>query len=283
VDLSRILINTHATLSHTFSVDEVPTDAAGAVTWTTTRWDGTPVASGTATHPGPLGQYTAVVNAGAVLDLWYVDWTGSVGGGTVIVRDIVEIVGGFIFTIAALRKAHKTIRDPSRYPTADLVRLRTQVEMEAEDIGGRAFVPRWGRYKLTGTWDQYLLLPFMPIRKVRAVVVNGIPYSQAMVDAIEPAESGVMYRPGGWPGWAYDNMIIECEHGLDMPSFVVTDAAITRARQLLTNNTTAIPGNATSWTTQDGGIYRVSAAGVRSTGYSDIDAAYLRGGYDGPV
>lgn len=280
----RVLQTTKVTMTHTFVVDETPTDAAGDVTWITKRLDGTTVDSGTADHPGPDGKYTLPLQAAAAPDAWTLDWTGTFGGAPVTVRDIVDIVGGYMFGIAEARSAHMTLRNTNLFPTAKLVDQRTRVEMEAEGIAGRAFVPRFTRVALAGNGTCEIAAPHLPIRAVRAVSVWGTPFTEDQLANVYAGDAGVLYYPGGWAhGRGSRNIVVEYEYGLDSPPFYVRDAGITRLRQLLSENTSAIPSNATSWTTQDGGVFRLTTAGVRSTGYADIDAAYLRDGYDGPV
>ena len=81
MELLRVLTTAKLTLSQTFTVDEVATDAAGSVNVTVKRLDGTVVAGPTAaTHPGPVGLYTYDLPAQPAVDALRVEWTGSVGG-----------------------------------------------------------------------------------------------------------------------------------------------------------------------------------------------------------
>jgi hypothetical protein len=289
----RVLQTSSVLLTHTFESDEAPTDASGPVTWQLYHADGTvvtgPNGSGTAGHPGAPGFYTMTLVAPAAPDAWTLVWTGTFGGVPVSSVDVVDIVGGYIFGIAEAREALKaTMGNKSTYTTAMLVDKRIVVEQEAEDIAGGgvanfAFVPRFARVSLAGNDSTELGCPHLPIRKLRSVSMFGTPFSAGQLATVSFGEAGVLSYLGGclW-GFGARNIIVEYEYGMDSPPLYVRDAAIRRLRQLASENSSMIPGNAIQWTTQDGGVYRLASPGVQSTGYLDIDAAYQRAGYSGP-
>ena len=64
------------------------------------------------TRPLAAHLETHLVGAGdPVVDLWTIDWSGSIGGANVTIRDQVEIVGGFMFTIAAAIQGALWVRE----------------------------------------------------------------------------------------------------------------------------------------------------------------------------
>lgn len=278
MDLIRVAQTSAVTLSHTFYVDLVATNAAAGVTVAVKRLDGTLVASGPAT-PGGTGVYTYPLPAQANLDTLTVDWSGSVGGGPVTVRDIVEVAGGFMFSLAEAVAMPPTL-STTKFPAAVLAAKRTVVEVEAERICGYAFVPRFTRIALSGNWTSKLALPHPYVRALRAVRVDGVVWTAEQVAAVGLADSGVMTlspaTPWGgavWP-WGVRNVIVEYEHGLDMPPLDVRDAAIVRLRYRLTMGDTNVPYRAISFTATDGGTYRLSTPSKQRTGIPDVDAAY---------
>jgi hypothetical protein len=286
--LFRVLVTTKITVSHTFVVDGVPTDAAGNVIATPKRLDGTAVGAPITTTPNGSGKYSADLPVSAVLDIWSLDWAGTVAGSAVVVRDYVEHVGGFLFDIGAARGAHSSQANPwntGRYSNDLLVAKRIVVEQEAEGIAHAAFVPRFARFALDGSGTDSIVTPDMDLRAVRSVKVAeryGQPYVDlgvAELAAVAPLASGVLCRDDGsiWPR-GRRNVIVEYEYGQDYCPAEVTDSAIMRLRYIVTANRTSVPDRAISYTILEGGVYRMAQAGRRSTGSPDIDAAYTRNG-----
>jgi len=289
VALFRALVTTKLTVSHTFTVDEVPTDAAGDVTATVKRLDGTAVgAPAVATHPGAPGKYEFALPASLVLDAWSLDWTGTVAGTPVKVTDHIEHVGGFLFDLGQARSTFGSVQQPwntSRYPPELLAAKRIATEQEAEAIAHRAFVPRFARFVLDGTGTTELVAPDMDLRTVRACKLADragatfVDMDAGSLAAVAAQPSGVLIRDDGgiWPA-GHRNVIVEYEYGLDYPPGEVSDNAMLRMRYLATANRNTVPDRAISYTILEGGVYRMAQAGKRSTGSPDIDAAYLRNG-----
>jgi hypothetical protein len=271
----RVLRTAQVVLSHTFYVDETPTDATGAVAYSVQRLDGTVVASGNAS--GPVSNvYTVTVPAQSTLDTLTVDWTGTVAGAAVTARDIVEIVGGFIFGLAEARAQPPTL-DTVRYPTARLAAKRIGVEQECEEICGQAFVPRFARVTLTippGTTRKALTLPSINVRALRALTIDGTTQS---LTGLGVTPSGVL------TGLSFDggtttnaSVIVEYEHGMDYPPEDLKDACMLRLRSRLSQGDTGVPQRALSFSVQDGGVYRLSTPTGKKTGIPDVDGVYER-------
>lgn len=284
--LTRVQVTTSITLTHTFEVDEALTDAAGAVTVTVKRLDGTQIAGSpfTANHIS-TGIYSFALPASPLVDLWTLDWAGNVAGANVSIREQVEHVGGFMFTIAQARNVSKTMKSTTAFTTADLMNLRTKVEMEAERCAGHAFVPRFARWAMDGNNQQMLALPDIWLRDpLRAVTINGTALTQDSIDAIVVKPSGVLWRPGGWPFGRQANCLFEYEHGMDAWPDDVSAMGLYRLQSYISLGKSAVPDRAISYSVAEGGgVYRLGLAGPRSTGIPDVDAAYHGYGYDGPV
>lgn len=278
--LIRILTTVRQTLTHVFYADEQPVDA-GVVTVTTKRLDGTTTDAATAGGNFQAG-YTYSFPPSANPDVFTVDWSGSIAGAAVTTRDIVEVVGGFFFTLVQARDSHPSLRDTAKYPTATLAAKRIQVEQECERIRRQAQVPRYARVALDGNGSNELIAPDFEIRRIRAVsfaVATGGPFTAMDTGALASVvgqSSGVIVNTAGiWPV-GYRNVIVEYEYGLDMPDQSIVDASLSRLRYVLAASRSGIPDRALSWTTNEGGTYRLTTAGPSSTGDPDIDAAYLR-------
>jgi hypothetical protein len=160
--VNRILINTTTDITVTFYVDGVATDLDGAVSVNAVNLEGTIVISGGSGIPtGNDGEYryelTPLTGTGS-LDTLTVVWAGTLGGGAQTVTTRVEIVGGFVFTIAEARAlsglggARSDRNNDSTYKisTARLVAARTEVERALEQELGFAMVPRYSLVTLDG-------------------------------------------------------------------------------------------------------------------------------------
>jgi hypothetical protein len=274
MSLVRMLVTSKVTVTHVFKADEVPTDAAGSVTATVQRLDGTSVATGTATHGAAgSGAYSWDVTR-AVLDSLTLDFTGSVGGSTVTARDYVEVVGGFLFDLG---DARSDLGIPATVTSAKLAQKRIEVEQECERICRRAFVPRFAREVLSGNGTERLALKNTEIRTIRSVTINGTAVTGADLAAINYSDSGVLTRPDGvlWPA-GVKNIVVEVEHGWDYPPEDLRDAAMLRLRSMLPRARSGIPDRATSFVNDNGATYRLSLPTRDTTGIPDVDGTYLK-------
>lgn len=278
--LHRVLVSTEVTLSHTFMANDAPVNPdSGGVTATVARLDGTPVTSVAAT-PGATGVFSFALPDVDDLDAYTLDWSGIFGGGSVTIRDYVEVVGGYLFGIDQARHYGSNL-STTTWPTPTLMDRRTSIEVQAERIAGVAFVPRFARIRLTGSDDSSLFLGVRHLRRVRKVTYNGVTWPQAAVDAIPPSVSGVAELDGGtWPCWPRQGLIIELEHGMDYPPQDASEAGIVHMRSRLDLPSQNVPYRAISFQAGDGGFYRISQPTAERTGIPEVDAAYLGAGID---
>jgi hypothetical protein len=282
VQLTRVQVDTPYVLTRVFTVDDAPADAAGTVTVTVRRLDGTLVETVDAGHPGPVGAYTYTSAGRNVLDALSIEWAGVWAGANVKARDAVEIVGGFMFEVA---DARNRLGGLAKYSTATILDRRNVVEQEADRVAGHAFVPRFKRVKLSVPLYAdgcRLALPSTEVRTVRAVTEDGTAWSPAQLAATTLiADAGVLYGEGVFfPG--VGRYVVEYEHGLDGWDPTVREVAIQRLKYWLGAAASQIPPNALSFTVQDGGVYRLSQPGRQSTGDLAVDAVYRGNSYDGP-
>lgn len=273
----RVLRTTGVTLTRTLTVDGTATDAAGNVTVTLKRLDGTVVNTATAGHPGAAGVYTYPCPPQADVDMMRLEWTGTLAGASVTLADYVEIVGGYLFDLDEAR-AQPPALDVTRWPQSLLAAKRIAVEDECERICGYAMVPRFARFTLSGNASPSLLLPSIFLRKIRSVTVDGTALSAGELAGLRFGDQGIVTRANGFPWSALtpNNIVIEVEHGLDFPAPGITDANMLRLRTKLADTTAEVPKRALSFTLQSGGVYRLATPSGEKTGVPDVDAVYER-------
>lgn len=288
MELTRVVVGQAVTLRHTFLLDEeTPVDvSAGSVAVVVRDPAGAAVASGTATHGG-TGVYTFVLPPQPAVTLLTVTWTGTISGNLTTVTDLVEVTGGTFFTIAYIRNADTQLADPVEFPTAALVAARLETEIECEDICGRAFVPRYWRETLDGTGTSDVLLGKPDVRTIRSAAVSpraGLPPAAFTADqlaALAVTADGMLRRTdsGFWTE-GIANVVLEAEFGLDSPPQPLREAALVRLRSLANKHRSMVPDRASSFTSVDGGTYRLTLPKRKSTGIPDVDAVYARYGLD---
>lgn len=260
------------TPQHVFYVDGVATAPTGILQAVVTRTaDGTTVAGSPFTYTVTGTTCAFTLTSQDSLDVLTVDWNGTVGGDPVTARDYVEVVGGFLFDLPTAVARYNL----SAYTFAQLAAARIDVEQECERICRRAFVPRFAFEKHNGSGTSQLRVLWPYLRAVRAVRVAGVAWSAPDVAALGYADHGVITRPGGaiWPAGA-GNVVVEYEHGSDVPPMEIGNMAMARLRSKLAQPKSGIPERALSYTTADGGSYRLSSASAETTGIPDVDAAY---------
>jgi hypothetical protein len=245
-------------------------DCDGSVTVTVVKADGSTLSSGTATgHPG-VGTYTVSLAAQAELDSLTVTGTGTVAGSPVASSSTVDIVGGHLFPLAKLRAM---VTSTEKYPDADLLDARLQVETEFEDICGRAFVPRFNRETFTGDGGNLLVLGKPEAHAVKTLTVDGVDRLSWVTDGtLRPTDDAFMFTlfRQTWPRASL--IVIEYEYGLTQVPPRVRRAALKRARGQLLGDTGRIDERATMQVTQEGTFTLATAGRAGSlVGVPDID------------
>lgn len=283
MDYTRILKTRADTLEHTFYVGETGTDSSTTVTVAVVDANGTAVTSGNATSAG-AGRYTFALAGQAQTMLLTVTWTGTIAGASVTETSFAEVVAGFFFSLVEGRASDSTLADPGKYPTADLIAKRLEVEVECEEICDRAFVPRYLRTTLDGSGTSELMLAGVnDVRSIRSVkMATGVGETFTALTAGQLAKltvtpDRVLLRTDG-DVWleGRSNVIVELEHGLDVPPADLKRASLTRFRSRLNAARSGVPERALSFTTDVGGTYRLSTPDAYATGLPDVDAAYER-------
>jgi hypothetical protein len=271
VPASRVLIGAAVTLTYQHrGADGEPATPGAEPSVAAIRSDGTTVTAGSVTNVGG-GVYSAVVAAGenTQTDLWTVTWTAD----TVDHVSIVSAVAGIYFDSETLRSLEPTLNDEQRYPTETLLAKRVIVELEAERITNRAFVPRFGVAELAGSPND-LVLPEWDIRTVRWISTIASDGTATGWTADQLAEVHVNGSAGVLSGVCWPTRVrVGFEFGLDAPPADVQQVAAKRVRWFANRPASTIPDRATSYSV-DGGTYRIQTAGRDRTGDDDVDAVY---------
>jgi hypothetical protein len=278
--VQRILRGSVATLrstKHNGDGEPVAPALGNTVTVQVTRSDGTDVlAAGTAATVAGAEVTVALAAAHtAELDQLTATWTERDDVGTVVAtwQSTAEIVGGFYFTIAEARASDKTLEDVVKYPNADILVTRTEVEEEFETICGQAFVPRFATVAhTTASRGVVMVLLHVRLRRVRSVSVDDIAFTAEQVVALKHEPAGFVYvsaRRGARVSVAY-------EHGWDAPPADVKRAALTRLRSRLNMDKSAVFDRTISFSAAEGGTYRLATPSARHTGIPDVDAVLDR-------
>jgi len=284
VATEQILVGASAVLTGTFrDQDGDLAEPAGTMTVGVAAADGTAVlAAGTATTTTATGRRTVALTAAQndELELLTATWTN----GTVTQTTTVEVVGGYYASVKEMRESDDVLADTRKYPAVDLVAARRAVETEFEAFCGAAFVPRYRRVRLSGNGSEELVLPDPYVRSVRSVRVydtdgNYEAFTQAELDAIVVNDSGIVVRTDS-DAFEYgnQNLVVEYEHGLDLPPADLLEAFYLRLRDRVNRSMRGVPDRATTFTSDVGGTYSLLVAGRGGsiTGLPDVDVALRR-------
>ena len=251
----RVLLNTPTTLTIVFEVDGVATDPSPTdATVTITRADGTPLLTDEPATRTAVGTFDVSLTAAQNdrVDALTVAWTSSLGTLTTFV----EIVGGFLFTIAEARMT-KPLDDVATHPSQRIIDARTLAETALEEACSVAFVPRYFTERLDGKRDTDLLLSTVRPLTITACTVDGVTVAPS---ELELYADGRVYRQAGW-GTLRRGVTITGTHGYASPPPRVSRAAILLAKRFLIDS--PVSDRATSLTTEDGTTQFLVTAGVR--------------------
>lgn len=266
----EILRNTQATLQVSLYSAGVLTNADGAVLVTVSGADGSAISSaGTATNGG-TGIYTYALAPQTDLDLLSVAWTGAFGAVSQTVTTHAEIMGAHYVSLADVR-ALDGLSDTSKYPLARLAEVRSWFADKVEGTCGLSFVPRFGRVVLDGDDSTWLLLPHLHVRSLQSVHIDGVAVTP--LTDWHPYDSGKIARDdGGTFPAGVGNVIVQYEHGLDVPPESLREAALVAIRYKLLGDNSGIPDWATSLSTEGGTISGPRAGPGRPFGIPEVDA-----------
>lgn len=243
---------------------------------------GATVSSGTPTANGSTLSYAVTASLMAKLDTYTVTWTGTVSGSAWEWTDDVELVGGYLFEISELRALDRTFSDLTKYPTATLRDVRTQVEqvIEGHRAARLAFVQRGARATLDGAGVnplsgdvRPLILPDFAASSVYSASISGTALTTEELAALvcdDNRLTGAVWTAGT------RNVSVHYVYGLDRVPGPIKRAALYLAREYLV--TSQLPGRATAQSIGDQ-TFRLTIAGRDGvTGLPEVDAAIAQHG-----
>jgi hypothetical protein len=274
--MDRVLQNTAATVYFQIAVDGTATDPTPDFAQVTAyRADGTVLQETVTAAEAGAGRFafTFTPEQTALVDTIYLHWTAAINGVEQTIRTVVEIVGGFLFSIGELRALSTGtggLANVTNFPAEKIVAMRTRVEQSLEDACGVAFVPRYARETVSGTGSDLLRLRWPRVRAIRDVTIDSSAVSP--VADVAYAWEGYAYLSYGWAATEPGNVTIGYEHGHDYPPERMRQAAMLLAKQWL--SPTAIDDRAINMS-NDTGTYALFQAGVRGHQFSipEVQAA----------
>lgn len=269
--MDRVLQSTPFTASATFTDSNGATVDPGVVTVKVDRADGTNVvAAGTTSGTGVNSRaFNLTTTQTAQLDTLTLTWTSPASG---TITTYVEVVGGFLFSIADAR-ARPDLANTSTYPTASILTARTWAETAIEHACGVAFVPRYASETLNGSGGQRMEPTWPKIRTVRSATVDGLAID--LTSVVIELERFITRPFGYWRPWP-GNTVLRYEHGMTFAPPEISTAALELARYKLIadSGSSAVDPRTESIITPDGTL-RLSTPGVKGQrfGIPTVDAA----------
>lgn len=241
-------------------------------TVTVTRDDGTTIAVDAAATEAGTGavSYTLTPTDTATLDALTFDWKATFGSLEQTYTETVEVVGGFLFTVAQAR-ASAPLSDTDKFSTQQIIDARTLVETALEDACGVAFVPRYRRETVNGDGWRHLTLSMPRVSAVRSVSKDGVAFTSDELSAVVPSGTGTIYTANGFTR-GFGNYAIAYEHGWSAPPPRISQAALRWARHILAG-TSQIDERYTS-VSNEVGTFSLATPGLRGsiTGLPEVDA-----------
>jgi hypothetical protein len=261
--MQRVQQNQPATISASWERDGDPAVDPGDVTLTVLRDDGTELVKDAATTgTGASRAYDLTATDTATLDRLTCTWTSDDGSA---LTGYVEVVGGFLFTIAAAR-ARSPLSDETAYPIGQLLAYRTMAELALEDLCGVAFVPRYRRdtARIRHHRVHAIALERTQVRRVLSVEFEGITLTDPTIAAYD---DGLLERHGLWRHGAYQ---VRYEHGFDETPGRVARACLELARRWLVES--PWDERVTDYSSGEGDRFRLLTAGPDPFDIPEVNA-----------
>lgn len=271
--MDYILKNTSATLSNTFYVDETPTDATGNVSVTVYKEDGTElVASTTATH-GVTGVYSTILAPQANCDILNLKWTGTFGGAVQTVYTEVEVIGGFIASVAEIR-AQDSLSDTTKYPLATIRQARAEAQELFENYCGRSFTVRYARDVLDGDGTSEVWLRNGDLSRVIEFKEDGTALNLSTL--VITSAGRITRASGSFSTLNKANLVIRYEHGMARVPADLKRAFLTYVRYVLLDAYNRLPDRTLSYNADGLYVQLAQASANRPTGLPEVDSVLIR-------
>lgn len=247
---TRVLRDVRSQPEATFYTGTTATEADGAVTVDIFRGDGSAFATDASTTDvdPDVGLYRYTLAAQANLERFRFVWEGSFSSIVNRVTTHVEIVGGYIVSLADI----KAEVGMSAKTDPQLAEARTWFEDLAESWCGVAFVPRYGRDVLDGDGSSRVRLSHRLPRTILSAKIDGTAQTTTgwgLYDDGRVVADNVHFPVGR------RNIEVIYEHGYDAPEAEVREAALVAIRSKLASGTgsnSGLPSGVTQLITDAG-------------------------------
>jgi hypothetical protein len=269
-DLLQILKGTGARPRITFYSNGAPADLdSGVPTVTVTTPAGatsTPTASKVTDTTG-IYEFTLTPQPEVIY--LTITWAGAIGGVTQTRTTYVEVLGGSLFTLAALRDLKvaggRPFESTTTYPDAMLLDTRTEVLEEFADILGFSPVSRFYREVVSVGFGGEVILKQLLVTRVLSVTAGGVAQVAAnfFVDPGGRLLPVTSYAASPWAAYGYGVVVVEYAAGWERPKGDCSDVAMLRAAMKLDPG---ISSTASTVSTPDGSSYTFDAAGQVTRG-----------------
>lgn len=248
-----------------------PTAVTGLSVEVTRDSDGSAIDVGTPEPvDGQVGSYVASIDAGETPEVDRLTAVWTAGGQSITTE--VEVVGGFLCTLAEIAEAAEVDDEPKK-----LAEAREWASSWLEEACGVAFRPKYARDALRGSGTAELLLAHPMPSVIFASSIN----DQTLDEVLSLDASGVVLRNGRWTHGARTS--VAYQHGYSKTPPIVSRAAVKLARRYLIEDPTDLDERATSMSSGDG-TYSLVTPGVRGalTSIPEVNAvidhfAYAQG------
>jgi len=198
-----------------YDADGVLADADGDVTVTVVDGAGAEVvAEITADKTGGVdGTYTVPVPAQSEVAALVATWVGEFSTVESTAITYGEVVGWFLFSIAAARAWDKAaMTSTSNYPPATIRDERVGITGSIEDKIGWSPVPRWTEATLSGSGSSRIDLPDHRVVSILAATVGGVALTSGEIADLSIAGSTVVWDGGTWAAGTL-NVIVRYRRG----------------------------------------------------------------------
>lgn len=162
------------------------------------------------------------------LDILELRWTATVSGQVTTLKTFVEVVGGFLCSLADLKVVFPTKTD------AELASVRTATEQRIENACRRAFVPRLASEIRTVRPRMRLAWP--DIRLIRFASIGGVAISSTLVANLNITAGGTVIGLPGPTAIGLQRVEIGYEHGADYPDEQIREAMLLAAEETFTED-----------------------------------------------
>jgi len=268
----QVTVGSTATVSATFHDQngEPLVSISGTVTVGVERSDGSTIIAAGGATTGSGGSRSVALPAGATdrPDVLVATWTN----GTATVVTLIEVVAGFYASVAQIRASDPVLADDEKFTDADLRAVRHLVETEFERITGRAFVPRFARYRMPVSGNAIVLRDYEvdePSVSVSTLDAEGVGTTYTG-DSVVLGRSGVVRLSGR----ICSTCAVSYVHGFHRPPADVLGAFYLRCVDVLSRPFKGQDSRTETFTNADnGGTFTLIVPGMKGsqTGIPDVD------------